>query len=252
MCSNYRPVTRLDRLLTFFGVERPRDEAPQDVFPLGLAPFIRLRREAPGAASDRVVEDGIFGLLPGFASEVAYGRKTYNARSESVASLPSFRPAWRTGQRCIVPAECFFEPCWENGKAVRWRIAQAGDVPMGIAGVYARWRHPDGREMASFAMLTVNADGHPLMERFHRPGEEKRMVVILAPEDYAAWLACSVAEAPRFLRRWEGPLEATPEPLPPRAPGASSVRTVRPSQGPVSVEREDRDDRPPGETGRLF
>ena len=29
MCSNYRPVTRLDRLLTFFGVERARDEVPQ-------------------------------------------------------------------------------------------------------------------------------------------------------------------------------------------------------------------------------
>ena len=252
MCSNYRPVTRLDRLLTFFGVERPRDEAPQDVFPLGLAPFIRLRRKALGAAPDRVVEDGIFGLLPAFASEVAYGRKTYNARSETVASLPSFREAWRAGQRCIVPAECFFEPCWETGRAVRWRIAQAGDVPMGIAGLFASWRHPDGREMATFAMLTVNADGHPLMQRFHRPGEEKRMVVILAREDYAAWLACPVAEAPRFLRRWEGPLEATAEPLPPRPPGAGSVRTARLVRRPGAAEREDRDDRPPGETGRLF
>ena len=26
MCSNYRPVTRMDRVLTFFGIERERDE----------------------------------------------------------------------------------------------------------------------------------------------------------------------------------------------------------------------------------
>ena len=77
-------------------------------------------------------------------------------------------------------------------------------------------------------MLTVNADGHPVMERFHRPGEEKRMVVILSPEDYAAWLSCPVAEAPRFFRTWQGPLEAVPEPLPPRAPSAGSVRAMRP------------------------
>ena len=230
MCSNYRPVTRMDRLLTFFGVERARDDPPEDIFPLGLAPFIRLRR-APNESPDdsvRVVEDGIFGLLPRFASEVAFGRKTYNARSETVAVLASFRDAWRAGQRCIVPAECIFEPNWETGKGVRWRIGQAGDVPMGIAGIYASWRHPDGREMSTFAMLTVNADGHPVMERFHRPGEEKRMVVILSPEDYAAWLSCPVAEAPRFFRTWQGPLEAVPEPLPPRAPSAGSVRAMRP------------------------
>jgi putative SOS response-associated peptidase YedK len=246
MCSNYRPVTRIDRLLTFFGVERERDDVPEDVFPLGLAPFIRLRRNERGSVDDgsRVVEDGIFGLLPAFASEVAYGRKTYNARSETIAVLPSFRDAWRAGQRCIVPAECFFEPCWETGKAVRWRIGQAGDVPLGIAGIYASWRHPDGREMATFAMLTLNADGHPLMQRFHRPGEEKRMVVILQPGDYDDWLSCSVAEARRYFRLWEGPLDAVAEPLPPRAPSASSVRAARPKSLPKASGDS--------ETGRLF
>ena len=234
MCSNYRPVTRLDRLLTFFGVERDRDEPSLDVFPLGLAPFIRLRRGGRGVQEDaeRVVEDGIFGLLPHFASEVAFGRKTYNARSETVSVLASFRQAWRAGQRCIVPAECIFEPSWETGQAVRWRLGQAGDVPMGIAGIYASWRHLDGREMSTFAMLTINADGHPLMSRFHRPAEEKRMVVILHPDDYAAWLSCPVEEAPRFFKRWDGALEASAEPLPPRAPAAGSVRTARPAPRP--------------------
>jgi putative SOS response-associated peptidase YedK len=229
VCSNYRPVTRIDRLLTFFGVERDRDDPPQDVFPLGLAPFIRLRRAGPlGSADERIVEDGIFGLLPHFASEIAYGRKTYNARSETVASLPSFRQAWRSGQRCIVPAECIFETNWETGSAVRWRIGQAGDVPLGIAGVYETWSHPDGRPMSTFAMLTVNADAHPLLSRFAPAGKEARMVVVLHPDDYAAWLSCAVSEAPKFFRQWAGPLDAAPEPLPPRAPRASSVRTTKP------------------------
>jgi len=246
MCSNYRPVTRIDRLLTFFGVERDRDEVTEDVFPLGVAPFIRLRRDARGVPgnSTTIVEDGIFGLLPRFATEIAYGRKTYNARSETVAVLASFRDAWRAGQRCIVPAECFFEPSWSTGKAVRWRVGQAGDVPIGIAGIYASWRHPDGREVSTFAMLTVNADEHPLMQRFHRPGEEKRMVVILAPENYADWLSCSPSEAPRFFKLWKGPLEAVAEPLPARAPAASSVRARRARPPPSPADG--------GETGSLF
>ena len=83
MCSNYRPVTRADRMLTFFGVERARDEPPADVWPTGLAPFIRLAEDGSG---NKVADDGIFGLLPHFAAELAYGRRTYNARSETAVS----------------------------------------------------------------------------------------------------------------------------------------------------------------------
>ena len=226
MCSNYRPVTRSDRLLTFFGVERARDEPPVDVWPLGLAPFIRLAEDGSG---NKIIDDGLFGLLPHFAAELAAGRRTYNARSETVAKLASFRQSWANGWRCIVPAEAFYEPNWELGKAERWIIQQPGGGPMGIAGIYRKWRHPDGREVLTFAMLTVNADGHPVMQRFHKPGEEKRMVVILDPQDYGQWLSCPVGEAPAFFKQWQGTLEASPAALPPRTPRISSVKTVRPT-----------------------
>jgi putative SOS response-associated peptidase YedK len=37
-------------------------------------------------------------------------------------------------------------------------------------------------------MLTMNADAHPLINRFHKPTDEKRMVVILPLQQYQAWL----------------------------------------------------------------
>lgn len=214
MCANYRPVTRMDRLLSYFGVERqPGEPTPPEIWPLGLAPFIRLHEDGSG---NKVIDDGLFGLLPHFAKELAYGRRTYNARSETVHQLPSFKDAWATGRRCIVPAEAVFEPCYETGKAVRWRIQQPGDVAMGIAGVYRRWRGPDGRYLWTFAMLTVNAAGHPVYQRMHAPGDEKRMVVILDPAEYDRWLQCSPQEARSFFQAWAGPLDAAAEPLPPR------------------------------------
>lgn len=42
MCANYIPVTSAERLLQFFGVVRGIDEPMREVFPAGLAPFIRL------------------------------------------------------------------------------------------------------------------------------------------------------------------------------------------------------------------
>lgn len=219
MCSNYRPVTRMDRTLTFFGIERAAGDLPyEEVWPLGLAPFIRLVEGGEGGKGERVLETGQFGLVPFFKrTELQFGRRTYNARSETVATLPSFRQSWKEGRRCIVPAEAIYEPNYESGKAVRWRIQQPGDVPMGIAGVYSSFKGPDGNEFFTFAMLTVNADGHPVMGRMHAPGEEKRMVVILDPADYDRWLTCGVQDAPQFFLRWAGPLEAFADPLPPRA-----------------------------------
>lgn len=218
MCSNYRPVTRLDRLLTFFGVERAVDEPPPDldVYPLGLAPFLRLDpgRDPADPATPVVAMNGLYGLLPQSAVELKWGRKTYNARSETVHRLPSFRESWSKGWRCIVPAEALYEPCWESGRFERWRVGQPGDVPLGVAGIYRLWTSPAGAQNFSFAMLTVNADAHPLYRRLHRPGEEKRMPIILDPEDYGDWLRCPVDEAKRFFRMWDGVLVGEPAPVP--------------------------------------
>ncbi len=243
----------MDRLLTFFGVERARDEAPEDVFPTGMAPFIRLSIEGQeGGRPALIAEDGAFGLLPHFATELAFGRRTYNARSETIATLPSFRQAWSAGQRCIVPAEALFEPCYDSGKAVRWRVSQEGDVPMGIAGLYRRWRNPQGGELFTFTMITINADAHPLYRRLNKPGEEKRMVVILERADYLPWLTCGVLDAPRFFRPWNGALLAEPAPLA-RAPRAlaepsSNGEIVPPKPKPKQAPPEPE----PPVQGRLF
>jgi putative SOS response-associated peptidase YedK len=231
MCSNYRAVTRSDRMLTFFGVERAKDEDPVDVWPTGLAPFIRLAE--PGSANKRVVDDGLFGLLPAFQKEMAAGRKTYNARTESVAKLPSYRDSWRKSLRCIIPAESIYEPNYESGKAVRWLIQRKDTLPMGIAGIYSQWEDPaTGVKKFTFSMLTVNADDHPFMNRFHAPGEEKRMVVILEESDYDSWLTCPLAEAPNFFKQWTGELVGWPAALPPRVAKPKAPPSPRPPPPP--------------------
>ena len=218
MCSNYDAVTEEQRTLTFFGVgyrsEREAKEAARkQVWPTQLAPFIRLHQDGSG---NKVIEHGSFGLLPSFAKELAYGRRTYNARSETVHKLPSFRESWANGWRCIVPVETVYEPNYASGKAVRWGINRQDGKPFAIAGIYREWASPDGRKLWSFAMLTINADGHPVYERMHKPGEEKRMVVILNDDEHDRWLTCPVAEAPRFFKQWDGHLVDFSAALPPR------------------------------------
>jgi hypothetical protein len=81
---------------------------------------------------------------------------------------------------------------------VRWRIGMADGSPLAIAGLWREWKdQADGSTSASFTMLTVNADEHPLMKRFHRPGAEKRSVVIIPPTAYEDWLSCKSTDEAR-------------------------------------------------------
>jgi putative SOS response-associated peptidase YedK len=185
-----------------------KDAWPTD----GGQPYIRLSE-----VGKLMVEKGHFGLLPHFAKEKSYGRKTYNARCETIDVLASFKDSWDKARRCIIPADCTYEPKYDLlGKNERWRINRPDGKPMGIAGLYRTWRDPMGKLHNSFTMITVNADRHPLMSQFHKPGEEKRMVVILTKEEYDAWLTCSNDEAKGFFKMYTGNLEASPAPLPPR------------------------------------
>jgi putative SOS response-associated peptidase YedK len=196
----------------FFHVDSREQQIADEAWPLGFAPFIRL-----GADGRRELESGRFGLLPRFATELAYGRKTYNARSETVHELASFKESWAKSWRCVVPVEVVYEQNYESGKAVRWAIRDADRTPLGIAGIYRQWTNKvDGELVWTFAMLTVNADGHPVYSRMNRPGDEKRMVLILDHGDYDRWLTCTPEEAKVFFKQWQGELVAEPAPLPPR------------------------------------
>ncbi|QRR15034.1 DUF159 family protein [Burkholderia sp. MS389] len=72
---------------------------------------------------------------------------------------------------------------------------------MCVAGIWQTLRRRDGSDVHATAMLTVNADGHPLMSRMHKPADEKRSVVILRPDDWEEWLTTSDVEAARSMLR---------------------------------------------------
>lgn len=193
MCAQYTP-TRADRIATQFGIAPDREDYVELAFPGHVAPILRAD---PARALH--CDLAVFGLIPHWSRDGRNFRHCYNARSETAAEKPSFRQAWTRGQWCAVPADGFFEPSYETGRAVRWQIAPARPAPLLMAGLWDRWRAPDGRSVLSFTLLTRNADGHPLMGRFHKPEDEKRSVILLDPHELPAWLGCNPTEAPGWM-----------------------------------------------------
>lgn len=203
MCAHYESVTDPKRLQRTFDVTPPADSGKSDVWPGYLGVFIRRPKvgEHLGETEpEREAMLGSFGLIPHWAKDATIARHTYNARAETVAEKPSYRDAWRLGRHCIIPVEAFYEPDWRSGRAVTTRISRADGQPMGLAGIWTGWKSPSGEILRSFSMLTINADQHPFMKQFHKPTDEKRMVVILEPDQFDDWLDAPAQRSMELLQ----------------------------------------------------
>lgn len=204
MCSHYESIKEPIQFTLEFGVDMPAGRKV-DVWPCYPSSFIR--RPALADIGDEAVPSreamlGLFGLVPHWAKEVTFGRRTYNARSETVHEKPTFRDAWRKKQHCIVPAAAIYEPDWRSGKAKATRIQRSDGKPMGIAGLWADCTLASGETILSFTMLTLNADDHPFMRNFHKPDDEKRMVAILHEDQYDAWLQAQPNNRMDFIKQY--------------------------------------------------
>jgi putative SOS response-associated peptidase YedK len=181
MCGRYSQTLTMAELAKRFGIEVPKQlELPRqyNVAPTQLAPVVALDGQGR-----RKLDRLRWGLIPGWAKDEKIGHKTINARSETAHEKPSFRKAF-SSRRCLVLADGFYE--WKRDEEAKakfpYRIRLKGAGPFAMAGLWERWKAPDGRELKTFTILTTRAN--EAMAGLH-----DRMPVILRPEDEQAWLA---------------------------------------------------------------
>lgn len=206
MCSHYTALKKQAQLEKYFRARGIPLPPKSDMWPRYAGPFIRRPPEHDAgdeAVPEREAVVGRWGLISAMTKadglDKAGKLSTFNARSETAAKSFTFGNAWRRGQKCIVPAEAIFEPDWRSGKAVATRFSRADGAPLGIAGLWDRYRDAAGQWQESYTMLTINADQDPLFKHYHQAGKEKRMVVILPEGAYEDWLTAPVADTREFL-----------------------------------------------------
>jgi putative SOS response-associated peptidase YedK len=226
MCVNFKPPApeQLEAVVgALIDLYRQWDW-PSETWKDYVAPIIKA---APGGGRELCLAS--YGMVP--RRHIPPGVKvfdTMNARAESIAEKRSFAPAWRKAQLCAVPMNHFYEPCYESGRAERFAIGMHDDALFYVAGLWREWGQADGTVLTSFTQITINADEHPLMRRFHKPGDEKRALVVLPGEELDDWLACVNPELARsFLRHY--PADAMKAWAAPAAPRKAKPKTDTPS-----------------------
>ena len=217
MCTNYVTTVR-DEIRQRLNLDPPTFDYEPELWPGYKGPMLI------GEFEWRLA---MFGLVPYFSKDGKDFRRTYNARAETVDEKPTYRGPWRRRQFALVPMTCFFEPNYESGKPVRWRIERQDSDAFTIAAIWDTWKPQGSKDerLHSFSLLTINADQHRLMRRFHKPGDEKRSLVVIPPDRRQEWLQ---ADDPRDLLRDLSSEEfvSRPDPLPPRTRKAAAAPEV--------------------------
>jgi putative SOS response-associated peptidase YedK len=136
-------------------------------------------------------------LVPFFAKGVPPKYSTINATIEKLIDGASWRGPWKRGQRCILPAQGFYE--WhvnEDGSKTPFYITCADQPVFGFAGLWDSSRTDDGAALESCTIITMPPN--PLLAEIHNV--KQRMPAILQSQDVDAWLTGSADEARATLK----------------------------------------------------
>lgn len=181
MCGRFVGFRKLEELIKHF----PIDVATVRVTPCyNVTPSREILVIARHEGKNHL-ENYHWGLVPFWAKDTSSGSRMINARSETVATKPSFRTAFKW-RRCLILADGFFEWKEDNEHKQPMFLTLPGGRPFAFAGLWEIWddRGKEPTPYRSCTILTREASASVLP--IHH-----RMPVILKPEAYSPWLSRS-------------------------------------------------------------
>ena len=121
------------------------------------------------------------------ATGKSWGFSSYNARIESVRTLPSFRRPWENSQRCIISVDAFRErpnmddaPKEFKGREYEINLPQT----MFFGGLWDSWQGKDGEILNSCTVITTSSEGiEPLRKIWH-----ERVPILFNDHDAEIWM----------------------------------------------------------------
>jgi putative SOS response-associated peptidase YedK len=177
MCGRYDLSQNPAAIKAHFRVPAvPEYMASPDVRPTETKPIVRLAHDG-----ERECVLARWGLVPSWAKDLKFGARCINARSETIATTPSFRAAYAK-RHCLVPLNAFYEWTGEKGRKVKWRIRLKDEPLFALAGLWEWWRDPSTQQgVQTYTIITTAANA--VIAPVH-----DRMPVIVRTSDYARWL----------------------------------------------------------------
>lgn len=178
MCGRFVGFRRLEELMDHFPIDVSKVDGYEN---FNVAPSQQVLAIARYEEKNHLVKFN-WGLVPFWAKDKSVGNRMINARSETAATKPSFRSAFRK-RRCLILADGFFEWKGDKGNKQPMFLTLIDGNPFAFAGLWKTW-DDNGKEPVAYKSCTILTREASLSVRpIHH-----RMPVILKPEAYGPWL----------------------------------------------------------------
>ena len=199
MCGRYvLKASALDLQAEFHLDEVPQLSARYNIAPLQAAPIIL-------DAAPRKLSVAQWGLLPHWAKDAKLAHQLINARAETLTEKGVFKELLEK-HRCLVPCDGFYEWRHEGKQRLPHFVHQENGHLLAMAGLWSRWRSPEGMDLDTFVIVTTRANGE--LQSLH-----DRMPVMLDAEGRQRWLSGpthDLAALEELLHPWhQSKLEVT-------------------------------------------
>lgn len=188
MCGRFALTAPASTITEIFQVDVLPDVLPR----YNVAPTTQVLCVVEEQPGERTAQTFRWGLVPFWAKDIKIGYRMINARSETVASKPAFRAAFKK-RRLLILADGFYE--WkrlDKKNKIPHLIGLGDGKPFAMAGIWESWTDPDsGDEVRTCSILTTGPNS--LMEEIH-----DRMPVILPQSQWSLWLDPQVQDKERL------------------------------------------------------
>ena len=206
MCSSYTTKSKTNKevyeknygkpwLTDDLGVEEKyHDASGEDVIGNPGTPMPVITIEKP-----EVIQAYIFGFIPHWLSpeKLNEQRSTFNARIETITQLATWRDAWKTGQRCLVCTNGFYE---HNKREKRKMFIHLKDEEyFYYGGIFNNYINKQTGEIKK-TMAIVTTTSNSLVAEIH-----SRMPVMIQKGNEGLWMD-KTADTQHILMQFSQPL----------------------------------------------
>jgi putative SOS response-associated peptidase YedK len=203
MCGRYASTRTAADLATLFDAFDDTDDGLRpdyNLAPTDPAPVVR----HSSRTGSRVLSLARWGLVPAWSADAKGGARMINARRETVATSPAFAGSFAR-RRCLVPADGWYEWVRRIGggqppsssrsvappsrgtpsrgaaraSAQAYFMTRRDGKALALGGIWSAWGSP---RQLSFSIVTLPAAGDLALVH-------DRMPLLVAPQDWQAWLA---------------------------------------------------------------
>lgn len=166
----------LNTLIDAFGLQNTSTfQGSYNVAPTHRIPAIREHD------LQRTLDTLRWGLIPHWAKDKSIGSRMINARMETLQDKPSFKKPFKH-QRCIIPADGFYEWKREGKGKQPFYIHRADNKPLTFAGLWEHWVDKQTGEIVDSCTVIITA-ANPMIKEIH-----DRMPVVMDYEKASEWI----------------------------------------------------------------